>query len=56
MERNFPVNPIFRNFRATLRGTLSVPFAPQPGISGVFGRMQSAQCYAHKILETENRT
>ena len=48
MERNFPVIPIFRNFRPTSRGTpkfrkMSVPFAPQPGISGIFGRMESAQ-------------
>ena len=53
MERNFPVIPIFRNFRPTSRGTpkknfeekfrkMSVPFAPQPGISGIFGRMESA--------------
>ena len=44
MERNFPVIPIFRNFRPTLRfrneiPEMSVAFAPQPGISGIFGRM-----------------
>ena len=47
MERNFPVIPIFRNFRPTSRCTpkfrkMSVPFAPQPGIFGIFGRMESA--------------
>ena len=55
MERNFPVIAIFRNFRPTSRGTpkisernsgkMSVPFAPQPGISGIFGRMESARDY-----------
>ena len=49
MERNFPGIPIFRNFRPTSRGTpkfrkITVPFAPQPGISGIFGRMESAHC------------
>ena len=48
-------NGIFRNFRPTSReytqnfGTkfrkMTVPFAPQPGISGIFGRMQSALGY-----------
>ena len=47
MERNFPVIPILRNFRPTSRGTpkirkMYVPFAPPPGISGIFGRMESA--------------
>ena len=64
MERNFPVIPTLRNFRPTsvARYTqnfgmkfrkMSVPFAPQPGISGIFGRMESApsetisaECYA----------
>ena len=49
MERNFPVIPIFRNFRANLARysqnfgmkfrKMSVLFVPQPGISGIFGRM-----------------
>ena len=52
MEQNFPVIPIFPNFRPNSRGTpkisgmkfrkMSVPFAPQPEISGIFGRMESA--------------
>ena len=48
LEQNFPVIPIFRNFRPTSRGTpkirkMSVPFAHQPGISGIFSRMESAR-------------
>ena len=49
MERNFPVIPILRNFRYTAQNfgmkfrKISVPIAPQPGISGIFGRMESAQ-------------
>ena len=44
---DFPGIPIFRNFRPTPRGTpkirkMTVPFAPQPGISRTFGRMESA--------------
>ena len=47
MERNFPVIPILRDFRPTSRGTpkfrkMPVPLAPQPGISGIFDRMESA--------------
>ena len=51
MERNFPVIPIFRNFRPTSRGTPKFrneilenvcSIHSQPGISGIFGRMESA--------------
>ena len=47
MERNFSVIPIFPNFRPTSRGTPKfriniLIFAPQPGISRIFGRMESA--------------
>ena len=43
MERNFPVIPIFRNFRPTSRGT--------PKISGIFGRMESALGCVLSFLE-----
>ena len=49
MGRNFPLIAIFKNFRPTSPGKpkmkfrkMCVPFAPQPGISGIFGRMESA--------------
>ena len=61
MEQNFPVIPIFRNFRPTSRGTpkfrkMSVPFTPLPGISGIFGRMESAQGFRYIIVSCSKGT
>ena len=51
MEQNFPVIPIFQNYVNLARYSqnfgmkfrkMSVPFAHQPGISRIFGRMESA--------------
>ena len=50
--KEFSGYPIFRNFRPRYTQTfgmkfrkMSVPFAPKPGIFGIFGRMESAPCF-----------
>ena len=48
MERNFPVIPIFLNFRPTSFRKMSVPFVPPPGISEIFGQTESTPGEAPK--------
>ena len=66
MERNFPVIPIFRNLKANLaRYTqnfgmkfrkMTVPFTLHPGISGIFGRMESAPGFSSAASKINNIT